>query len=144
MKKTIIGLLLCLILVGCSGSSNKTVCTFSKGSDSYEITITEDREKIGHVNYTITSVDEQYKDLKEDDVKSFETLMQQQVDGKKGIEIEVDAKDDALSITFKLDIQKLDTIPDVLLNSGKSLDELKVMTVKDFKKTLENEGATCK
>ncbi|MDH6367492.1 MULTISPECIES: hypothetical protein [unclassified Breznakia] len=143
MKKTIIGLFACLVLVGCA-NSNKTVCTFSNGSDSYEITIKEDGDKIGKIDYMITSIDDQYKDLKEEDIKNFEATMQKQVEGKKGIEIEVEAEEDALSMTFKLDVQELETIPDVLLNSGKTLAEIKAMSVKDFTNLLKTEGATCK
>lgn len=145
MKKTIIVLLVCFMLTGCVDftSTNTTVCTFTKGTDSYEITMKDDGEKISKLDYTITSTSEQYKNLKEGDRKNFEKIMQKQIDGKEGIEIAVAGEEDALSITYKLEIQKLDAIPDVLLNTGKSVEEIKAMSAEDFRKILDHEGATC-
>jgi len=132
------------VLTGCGGTETLS-CTkeddAATGKTITKMDATFEGNKTTNVDMTVTmELKDQYKDYKDQMVKALETQFASYQD-KDGVEVKTDSKDSQVSVNVKVDTTKMkDSDAQSLFGFSTKSKQSK----DDAKKSLENEGYTCK
>jgi len=132
------------MLTGCGGTEQLS-CTkeddAATGKTITKMDATFEGNKTTTVDMTVTmELKDQYKNYKDQMVKALETQFSSFQD-KDGVEVKTDSKDSEVSVNVKVDTTKM---KDADAKSLFGFSTKSKQSKDDAKKSLENEGYTCK
>lgn len=132
------------ILTGCGGAETLSCTKEDEAATGKTITTmdaTFEGNKTTKVDMNVTmELKDQYKDYKEQMVKALETQFASYQD-KDGVEVKTDSKDSSVSVNVKVDTTKM---KDADAKSLFGFSTKSKQSKADAKKSLEDEGYTCK